>query len=318
MTGYLFAAVCLALLCGCYGAGRALLPLRWTAAVAAGAVCVPALQLLGRPVGLAAITGFASAYLVFAVLPLLTGRYMAQQRALAEQERLRERLRIAREMHDSLGRRLSLAAIQAAALEVSDLPAPHRAGTARLAEAIRASVTELHEILGVLHGDHARPQGISEISGLVEEFRDAGAVVSADVLGLARLLAPQADQAAYRVIEQGLTNAVRHAPGQPVSVMVAWEPGMLHLTVVNPADLAGYTPGFGLTDLAGRLRQAGGILSHGLSGGQFRLCATLPVSRLSQAGKPPARTGRTVTALGFAVGILLLVIVPAAVLIGAR
>jgi len=107
MSGYLFAAACAALLCACYRAGRAALPPRWTAAVAAGALCVPAAQFAVRPAGLAAVTGFASAYLVFAALPLLAGRYVAQQRKAAGQERLRERLRIAGDMHDSLAAVLS-------------------------------------------------------------------------------------------------------------------------------------------------------------------------------------------------------------------
>ena len=68
---------------------------RWTAAVDAGALGVPAAQFAFRPPGFAAVTGFASAYLVFAALPLLAGRYMTQQRQVAERERLRERLRIA-------------------------------------------------------------------------------------------------------------------------------------------------------------------------------------------------------------------------------
>lgn len=318
MTGYLFAAGCLALLVACYGAGRAALSRRWTAAVATGAVCVPALQLLGRPAGLAAVTGFASAYLVFAALPLLAGRYMAQQRTLAAQERLRERLRIAREMHDNLGRRLSLAAVQAAALEVSELPAAQSAATAQVAAAIRASVIDLHQILGVLHGENGHPRRMSGLGGMIEEFRAAGAVVSVYSRGLPHPLAAPADEAGYWVIDQGLTNAIRHAPGQPVSVTIGWESDMLQITVANLADQHGYAPGFGLTGLAGRVGQAGGVLSHELAGGQFRLCATLPTSRTSQAGKAQARKGGGVTALGLALGILLLVILPAAVLLGGR
>lgn len=314
MTGYLFAAACVVLLCACYSAGRAALPPWQTTAVAAGAVCVPAAQFMIRPTGLAAVTGFASAYCVFAALPLLAGRYVAQQRKLAETERLRERLRIAREMHDGLGRRLSLAAVQAAALEVSGLPAPQQAAMTRLAAAIRASVTELHEILGVLRGERARSREMSAADGLIEEFRAAGAAVSAQSHGTPLPLRPQADEAAYRVIEEGLTNAIRHAPGRPVSVTITWEAGTLKLTVVNAANRQMYTPGSGLTDLAGRLRQAGGVLGHELSGGQFRLRATLPAAPVP--GITPERTG--VTALGLAAGILLLVILPATVLLGMR
>jgi signal transduction histidine kinase len=314
MTGYLFAAACIVLLCVCYGAGRAALPPWRTAAVAAGAACVPAAQFAFRPAGLAAVTGFASAYCVFAALPLLAGRYVAQQRKLAETERLYERFRIAREMHDGLGRRLSLAAVQAAALEVSDLPAPQRAAMARLAAGIRASATELHEILGVLRDERARARGMSAADGLIEEFGAAGAAVSTQSHGTPLPLPPQADEAAYRVIEEGLTNAIRHAPGRPVSITIAWEAGTLQLTVVNAAERHMYTPGSGLTDLAGRLRQAGGVLGHELSGGQFRLRAALPA-----APAPEITTERTgATALKLAVGILLLVVLPVTVLLGMR
>jgi signal transduction histidine kinase len=313
MTGYLFAVACAALLCACYGAGRAALPPRWTAAVAAAALCVPAAQLAIRPASgtAGALTGFAAAYLVFAALPLLAGRYVAQQREAAEQERLRERLRIARDMHDSLGRRLSIAAVQAAALEVSGLPAPQHDAVTRLGAAIRASVTELHEILGVLRGDPQAGRGMAAVGGLIDEFRAAGAPVSLRSQGTPRPLPPRADEAAYRVIEEGLTNAVRHAPGQPVSVVVGWEARSLLLMVGNMSDGRAYTPGSGLADLAGRLRRAGGSLSHGLSGGQFRLHAILPVRRVPATGKRSS-----VSTLGLAAGALLLVILPAAVLLG--
>lgn len=317
MAGYLFAAACAVLLCACYVAGRAELPPRWTAAVAAGALCVPATQFAIRPAGPATVTGFISAYLVFAALPLLAGRYVAAQRKAAERERLRERSGIAREMHDSLGRRLSLAAVQAAALEVSALPAPQHAAITRLATAVRASVTELHEILGVLHSERPRARGMSEAGVLIEEFRAAGATVSARSRGTPRSLSPQAGEMAYRVIEEGLTNAVRHAPGRPVSVTTVWEAGMLQLTVVNPADRRDYTPGSGLEDLTGRLRHAGGSLSHEAAGGQFRLHACLPaapVPRTAQAAQAAQR--RSLTVLGLAVGILLLIILPVTVLLG--
>lgn len=276
---------------------------------------MPAAQFAFRPAGLATAGGFISAYLVFAALPLLAGRYVAAQRKAVEQERLRERLEIAREMHDSLGRRLSLAAVQAAALEVSGLPAPQDVAIARLATAIRASVTELHEILSVLRGERAQTRGMSMIGSLIEEFRAAGAAVSIRPSGAPRPLPPRADETAYRVIEEGLTNAVRHAPGRPVSVTIGWETGMLLLTVVNPADCREYTPGSGLADLAGRLRQAGGSLGHELADGQFRLHATLPAAPVSKNGYTERRG---VTALGLAAGILLLVILPATVLLGAR
>jgi signal transduction histidine kinase len=274
---------------------------------------VPAAQFALRPVGLAAVGGFVAAYLVFAVLPLLAGRYVVAQRKAAAHERLqarlRERLGIAREMHDTLGRRLSLAAVQAAALEVSGLPEPEHAAVTALGTAIRASVTDLHEILDVLRSEHAPPRGMRAVGDLIGEFRAAGVVVAASSSGTPRPLPPDADESAYRVIEEGLTNASRHAPGQPVSVTIAWEADTLLLTVVNPADSGECTPGSGLTDLAGRLAEAGGRLGHESADGRFRLSAALP-----------ARIARRphVTALGLAAGILLLAVLPAVVLFGAR
>jgi signal transduction histidine kinase len=161
-------------------------------------------------------------------------------------------------MHDLLGRRLSLAALQAAALEVTELPAPQRAAIERLAMSVRASVTELHEVLGVLRREHAPSRGMAAVTGLIEEFRTAGALVSVQSRGRPRPLPPPVDEAAYRVIEEGLTNAIRHAPGRPVSVTIAWEAGALLLTVVNASDHRPYAPGSGLAGLAGRLQQAGG------------------------------------------------------------
>jgi signal transduction histidine kinase len=311
MGGYLFAAACVALLCACYSAGRAALAPRWTAAVAAGALCVPAAQFAIRPAGPAAVSGSVSVYLVFAVLPLLAGRYVAQQRKLAGRERLRERLRIARDMHDSLGRHLSLAAVQAAALEVSGLPAPQSAAVARLGTAIRASVTELHEILDVLRGERAPARGMSAVAELVREFRAAGAAVSIRPDGTPRQLPPDGDEAAYRVVEEGLTNAIRHAPGRPAEITVAWEADALLLTVTNATDSRTYVPGSGLAGLTERLRHAGGFLDHDLSGGRFRLHAAVPAVPAPRTARRPG-----VSAVGLAAGILLLVVLPAAVLLG--
>lgn len=311
MAGYLFAAACAVLLCVCYAAGRAGLAPRWTAAVAIAALSVPATQFAVRHPGRATAAGFVAAYLVFAVLPLLAGRYVTAQRKAAEQAGLRERLGIARDMHDSLGRRLSLASVQAAALEVSELPEPQRAAVVRLAAAIRATATELHEILGVLPSDRPRVRTVSAAADVIEEFRAAGAVVSCSSRGAPRPLPARADEVAYRVIEEGLTNATRHASGQPVSITIAWDAAELLISVVNPVGCGAYAPGSGLADLERQLRQTGGSLVHEISEGRFRLRAILPATSERRISRRPEAG-----ALGLTVGILLLVIVPAAVLLG--
>jgi signal transduction histidine kinase len=150
------------------------------------------------------------------------------------------------------------------------------------------------------------------IEGLIEEFRAAGVAVSVQTRGTPWPLSPLAVQAADRVIEEGLTNAIRHAPGRPVSVATAWEAGLLRLTIENPADCHSHAAGSGLADLAGRLDHAGGSLSHEMSGGQFRLCAALPATALA----PEATKRPHMTALGLLAGILLLVVLPAVVLLG--
>jgi signal transduction histidine kinase len=321
MSGYLFAAACVVLGFLSYGAGRATLsPWRTTAVavVACGVLAVRLVTQLAAAAGATrppAIAGYVSACLVFVLLPLLAGRYVARQRAARDQERLR----IARDMHDSLGRALSLAAVQAAALEVSDLPGPQREAAARLGAAIRAGVTELHEVVAVLRGP---ARGMASAAELIEGFRAVGADLSVRSHGTPLPLSRQADEAAYRVHEEGLTNAMRHAPGQPVNVTISWQAGSLTLTVVNPAGRHPYAPGAGLDGLNERLREAGGTLGHNLTdttpghgqaGGRFRLQASLPLGRRARlrSGLANHRLG-----LGFATGFVLLVIVPATVLLG--
>ncbi|MDQ3786756.1 MAG: histidine kinase, partial [Actinomycetota bacterium] len=139
--GLLVLAACALLAWTAYLAGLTLTTRTATAIVAATALVAGALLVLHTP---AAAPQHVATFVVFFALPLLVGRYLAQHRTLvrtldahnqqlrterallAEREQLRERLRIARDMHDSLGRRLSLVSVQAAALEVSDLPREHR------------------------------------------------------------------------------------------------------------------------------------------------------------------------------------------------
>jgi signal transduction histidine kinase len=196
-----------------------------------------------------------SGFVVFLVLPLLVGRYLAQHRRLvatldahnrqlrtervllAEREQLRERLRIARDMHDALGRRLSLVSVQAAALEVSDLPAERKEAVTALATSARDAVTELYQLIGSLRGAGDDTPGADRIPALVEEFRAAGATVS--VTGVAGELPAAASRAAYRVVEEGLTNAAKHAAGAPVAIRLTRETDTLVITVTNP--MAGQT-----------------------------------------------------------------------------
>ncbi|WP_433517315.1 sensor histidine kinase [Nonomuraea sp. CA-143628] len=232
---------------------------------------------------------------VLVVLPVLAGRYLTRQEEyqrrerelVAEQERLRERLRIARDMHDSLGQALSLMSVQAAALEVAALPAHQRQGVRDLARAARAAMDELHMAVGRLRGDDSPgPEGddspgLEGIETLVAEFRRAGVAVRLERSGQAAPLGGLgAGHAAYRVVQEGLTNAAKHAPGSPVTVSLDWQPDALLLGVDSPARGTAptiSTGGTGLTGLAERVGSAGGLLRVHDEPHTFRLVAMLPV-----------------------------------------
>ncbi|MEU1880048.1 histidine kinase [Streptosporangium sp. NPDC020072] len=355
------------LLWSAYQAGQEVLSRSGVAVVAGAGAGGLAVRLAAGPLTPQAVGTLLSTYLVFVALPLLVGLYLAQHRRLvaaldqsnrqlrlrrdllAEQERLRERLRIARDMHDSLGHRLSLVSVQAAALEVSALPVRHRQAVGQLAESARAAMHELHELVGALRGEEepSRSPTVEAIGTVAEEFRRAGVPVTLRERGRPRPLSFAAGQAAYRVVEEGLTNAAKHAPRQPVTVNVDWESDALLLTVVNPlperpetgagvSELGGGGPeagvgagrssvsgpgsgGHGLAGLAERVRPAGGVLDHRLSDDGFRLFAMLPVTPLEEDpvvdDLPAVGRVRTV-ALGAAVAVLMFVTLPASLLLG--
>ena len=222
----------------------------------------------------------------------------AEERRRAEEEqaariaaaRRQERATIAREMHDVLGHRLSLVAASAGALEYRpDAPAEQ---IARAAGVVRAgahqALEELREVIGVLRADElvgasgdAPPQPtLAELPALVEESREAGVSVSlAD--SSAGEVPETLGRTAYRIVQEGLTNARKHASGVPVSVVVAGAAGeVLRVEVVNrlPAGaVARDGRGTGLIGLAERAASVGGRLEHGQTAdGDFRLCAELP------------------------------------------
>jgi signal transduction histidine kinase len=319
-----------------YQAGRRVVSRRGRAVVAGAAAGGLGVQVVIRPGDPRMIPNLICVYIVFVALPLLIGRYLAQHELLvstldrhnrrlrservllAEQERLRERLRIARDMHDSLGHRLSLVSIQAAALEVS-VPPGRRTAVRQLAVAASGALDELHELVGALRGEDARSPGAEAIEEVVGEFRTAGVPVTLRRQGEPRPLSAAAGQAAYRVVEEGLTNAAKHAYGRPVTVGVTWEPDALLVSVVNPAPSSVRTSGGrGLPGLDERTRDAGGYLDHRIAGGEFRLVAMLPVvpEEVPDEEDPPV-VGRTREAvLGFVTAALMFVVLPAGMLLG--
>jgi signal transduction histidine kinase len=216
----------------------------------------------------------------------------SEQRLKVDQAREAERLRIAREMHDVLAHRVSLLSLHAGALEFRpDAPADEVAEAAGVIRATaHSALEELRDIVGVLReggedGALEPPQPtLAEVPALIDESRAAGMDVRA------RIDAPSAPavlgRTVYRVVQEGLTNARKHAPGAAVDVTIAVEGERLVVAVVSrrpvgvrAAAQAEPLPGAGtgLVGLAERIALAGGELEHGPDAvGDFVLRASLP------------------------------------------
>ncbi|WP_088977674.1 sensor histidine kinase [Micromonospora coxensis] len=223
-------------------------------------------------------------------------RAEAEQQLRVAQARQLERTRIAREMHDVLAHRISLLSLHAGALEFRpDAPAEEVAKAAGVIRAsAHAALQDLREVIGVLRAESGaaetatpeRPQPtLGDLPALVAESRAAGVRVGVvDAVADAAAVPAAVGRSAYRIVQEGLTNARKHAPGALVSVQLAGRPGDgLAVEIRNPWPV-GEPPapaipgtGTGLVGVAERVSLAGGRLEHGRDAtGDFRLAAWLP------------------------------------------
>ncbi|MFE7985314.1 sensor histidine kinase [Streptomyces cellulosae] len=217
-------------------------------------------------------------------------RAETEARLRAEQAQRLAREAIAREMHDVLAHRLTLLSVHAGALEFR--PDAPRDEIARAAGVIRESAHEalqdLREIIGVLRAgdseDAGRPQPtLAALDTLVAESRQAGMTVTLDQRVTDAASVPASvGRTAYRIVQEALTNARKHAPGAEVTVSVAGGPGEdLTVRVRNPPPEGDVPPvpgaGQGLIGLRERATLAGGSLEHGRTPeGGFEVSARLP------------------------------------------
>lgn len=248
-----------------------------------------------------------------AVLPWWLGRYLrlrtqladagweraqrleSEKRGVAHQARLRERARIAQDMHDSLGHRLSLIALQAGGLELkADLDDSSRAAATQLRATAVDATDLLHDIIGLLH-DVSEPTpdqpAVESITALVDRARAAGASVVLHHDGDPVDLPAAINQAAYRVVEETLTNALKHAPGAHVTVRLNSYPQETLVEITNalpPAsqDAGNQGGGRGLIGMHERVRLAGGTLRAGPRDDHFSVVARLP-SVVTDVEPPP-------------------------------
>jgi signal transduction histidine kinase len=209
----------------------------------------------------------------------------------ARRRAMEERLRIARELHDSLTHSISVIQVQAgvavhlARKRGEDVPPALLA----IQEAGADAGRELRETLGVLRSEEdGDGSGLSQLDSLVARARAAGLPVTVTVTGAQRPLPPEADQAAYRIVQEALTNVSRHAGAASASVHLHYAPGTLSIQVdddgkgqVTSTGTGNGTrasgPGLGLVGMRERVSALGGQLQAGpRDAGGFRVRAELP------------------------------------------
>jgi signal transduction histidine kinase len=265
---------------------------------------------LGMTVALAvaanvASQGFNPLSLMITIGPWLAGRVMLSRRTMNEQLRTRneelaaerelfalesvryERARIARELHDIVAHCLSMMVVQASAGQ--RLPEADRAGVTQAlesaAEAAAQAQTEVGRLVELLGGQppSAPTPGLNMIDELVRRASATGQAVTCRFLGSCGQLAPAGSQAAYRLVQEALTNAVKHAPGAPVEITIDGHDATVTVSVINAAPalersgLERSGGSYGLAGMRDRVTACGGSLTCGPTpGGGWQVCALLP------------------------------------------
>jgi signal transduction histidine kinase len=223
-------------------------------------------------------------------------RDLAEQAEQTELERARrialeERTRIARELHDVVAHHMSLMAIRAesAPHRLGALPDPVRAEFGALSGSAREALADMRRLLGVLRSDQpagrAPQPGLPDLPGLIDSARQAGMAVELIAPPALDRVPPGAGVCAYRIVQEALSNAGRHAAGAPVAVSVRHDAGTVTLQVTNGPGIPagpranGHGPGHGLAGMRERAELLGGSLSAGPApDGGFAVSAVLPLS----------------------------------------
>jgi signal transduction histidine kinase len=229
-----------------------------------------------------------------AYVAILLERLELSERTREEEARRRaeqERLRIARELHDVVSHTLTTINVQAGvAAHLLDRNAGDaRAALATIETASHEALEEMRSILGVLREPHDGNAPLepapdsAALATLIEKTKDAGLNVSLDVEGDPRRVPGAVQLAAFRIVQESLTNARRHGSGAAAHVNVAYGTDRLRIEIANelghPDNGVGDTPGIGITGMRERTSALGGTLQAQRSGGQFRVVAELPYRR---------------------------------------
>ena len=218
-------------------------------------------------------------------------RLEREQELLAQQSVAQERLRIARELHDVVAHNVSLMVVQAQALAATgDGGQEELSALARVADLGREALSEMHRMLGVLRVQNAgAPErepnpGVRDLERLIARTREAGLDANLVVEGAARELSPGVDLSVYRIVQEALTNVIRHAAADHAVVTLAYSADALEVTVLDdgsgpPPRVNGSSGGHGLVGMRERVTLFGGQLETGPrgEGDGYRVHASLPV-----------------------------------------
>ncbi|WP_329034556.1 histidine kinase [Streptomyces sp. NBC_01725] len=220
---------------------------------------------------------------------------------------LEERTTIARELHDVVAHHMSVVAIQAEAApyRVENPPPELEKAFATIRENAVAALTELRRVLGVVRAeDYDAPDApqptLADLEGLLSNVREAGLTVEKAVTGAVRDLPQGVELSAYRIIQEALSNALRHAPGATAKVEVSYVLGGLGLRIVNtpPQGLVKPSPGagHGITGMRERVSMLNGeMTARLLADGGYEVAAFIPVAAQDEdepAGPAPAADGK--------------------------
>ena len=238
--------------------------------------------------------------LALAVPPYVVGRItrkLADQAAVLQenQELVRreavrdERDRIARELHDVIAHSVSAMVVQTAAAQDLVRSDPDKAEQVLgdVAATGRRALVETGRLLHVIRDEHDElgldpAPGLNDVERLVEEFRESGLQVRLEVDEVLPPLPSGLDVSAYRIVQEALTNALKHGSDRTASVRLAATPTALAIEACNPANgHSGGGSGLGLMGIGERVALLGGRISHGVDGGQFRLSVTMPLAEPS-------------------------------------
>jgi signal transduction histidine kinase len=210
---------------------------------------------------------------------------------LAREAVMEERVRIARELHDMVAHSVTVMVIQAGAVRrrlAAGLPVDAELLTG-IEESGREAVGELRRTLGLLRGEGSGasqpPVGLARLDELIAQVRDAGLEVSVRRAGEPVTVPPAVDLSAYRIVQEALTNVLKHARAARAEVEIAFRPDGLHLAVVNdgppaepPAGRPGAAGGQGLIGMRERAGLFGGELTAGpRDSGGFAVRCRLPL-----------------------------------------